>query len=260
MLTEIPIQEYRATLDRCADDLLWEAGASLPPVDAFRLAERFGMVVTRDHRLATRARYARLRPRGGSRQSIETIALADEDRPERRHFAVAHEIGEANVYRVFEALGVDPREASHGIRETIANALAGRLLVPTRWLIGLWRDTDGELPELKQELATASHELIVRRVLECVRSPMIVTVVDQGRLAWRRWNLSGSAPPRRGLEVDCHRESHESGQPAWGSGRDEPLCGVGPPIARVRAWPIHEPGWCREIVITELVGDEPEWF
>ncbi len=260
VLTEIPIQEYRATLDRCAEDLLWEAGVGVPSVDAFDLAERLGIVVTRDRGLAARARYARLRPRTGSRQSIETIAVADEDRPERRHFAVAHEIGEANVYRVFDALGVDPREASAGVRETLANALAGRLLVPSRWLIGLWRDSDGELPELKHRFATASHELIARRVLECVRSPLVVAIVDQGRPAWRRWNLSGAVPPRRRLEIDCLRHAHETGQSAWGEGRDEALSGIGPPIVRVRAWPIHEPGWRREIVITELVGDEPEWF
>ena len=31
MLTEIAAEEYRATLDRCVEDLLWEAGVDRPP-------------------------------------------------------------------------------------------------------------------------------------------------------------------------------------------------------------------------------------
>lgn len=169
-------------------------------------------------------------------------------------------MGEANAHRVFDALGVDPREAAEGTRETMANALAGRLLAPQRWMRGVWRDTDGDLFELKHVFATASHELIARRVLECTPRALIVTVTDQGRVTWRRWNLSGAAPPRLRLEIDCWRHAHEAAEPAWGDGRDEPNAVGGPPIERVRCWPIHEPSWRREISFTELVSDEPEGF
>lgn len=259
MLTEIPAEEYLATLDRCAEDLLWEAGVDRPPVDAFLLAERLGLVVGRDQRLDGRARYARLSTRAG-RASLESVFVAEEDRPERSGFAVAHEIGESRAHRVYESLGVDPREAAPSARESVANALAGRLLVPRRWLTGFWRDAEGDLFDLKQVFATASHELIARRALECVRAPLIVTVTDHGRVAWRRWNLSGPTPPRLRLETDCQQYAHETGQPAWGDGRDEPHSAGGAPIERVRCWPIHEPGWRREITFTELVDGDPEWL
>lgn len=202
-------------------------------MDAFLLAERLGLVVGRDQRLDGRARYARLSTRAG-RASLESVFVAEEDRPERSGFAVAHEIGESRAHRVYESLGVDPREAAPSARESVANALAGRLLVPRRWLTGFWRDAEGDLFDLKQVFATASHELIARRALECVRAPLIVTVTDHGRVAWRRWNLSGPTPPRLRLETDCQQYAHETGQPAWGDGRDEPHSAGGAPIERVR--------------------------
>ncbi len=259
MLAEIPSQEYRASLDRCAEDLLWEGGVDAPPVDAFTLAERLGMRVTHDRSLASRARYSRV-GQGGERSGTPTIVLAEEKRRERRHFAVAHEVGEANAHRVYEALGVDPREAAGDSREAVANALAGRLLAPGRWLAGLWRDADGDLFALKERFGTASHELIVRRLLVCVRSPLIVTIDDPGRAVWRRWNLSGPAPPRSRLETECQRRAHEGAELIWGDGADEPLTGVSPPIRQVRVWPVHEAGWRREITLTELVSEEPEWW
>ncbi|QDV73392.1 ImmA/IrrE family metallo-endopeptidase [Botrimarina mediterranea] len=255
MLTEIPTEELHATLDRCALDLLWEASVDRPPVDAFVIAENLGLVVAQDQGLVGRGRFARLA--GG--RPLEAILIAGEDRSERRHFVVAHEIGESQAHRVFEALGVDPREAAPSMRESIANTLAGRLLAPRRWLVNLWRDLDGDLLEIKHVLATASHELIARRLLECVRAPLVVTVTDHGRVTWRRWNFSGSPPPRLRLEVDCQQYAHETGQPAWGDGSDEPHSAGGAPIERVRCWPIHESDWRREITFTELVDADAEW-
>lgn len=259
MLTEIPTEEFHATLDRCALDLLWEANVDRPPVDALAIAQQLGLVVAHDETLSGRGRFARLTS-GAGRRPLEAILVSEEDRNERRHFVVAHEIGESQAHRVYEALGVDPREAAPSMREAIANALAGRLLAPRRWLVNLWRDLDGDLLEIKHVLATASHELIARRLLECVRAPLVVTVTDHGSVTWRRWNLSGSPPPRLRLEVDCQQYAHETGEPAWGDGRDEPHSAGGAPIERVRCWPIHEPGWRREIMFTELVDADAEWL
>ncbi|QDT68405.1 hypothetical protein MalM25_13270 [Planctomycetes bacterium MalM25] len=269
MLAEIPAQQYRAILERCAEDLLWEGGVDAPPVDAYALAERLGMRVTQDRSLNSRARYARVGQRDG-RGGVPTIVLAEEKRYERRHFAVAHEIGEAHAHRVYEALGVDPRETARDSREAIANALAGCLLAPGRWLAGLWRDADGDLYAIKEQFQTASHELLARRTLACVRAPLIVTVDDPGLTVWRRWNLSGPTPPRSRLESDCQRRAHETAELAWGDGADQafwdagltgaPFTTVGPPIRRVRVWPIHEAGWRREITLTELMSEEPEWW
>ena len=59
--------------------------------------------------------------------------MRPEPRLERQQWAVAHEIGEHVAYHVFAHWGVDPREAAPNARETVANNLAGRLLLPTAW-------------------------------------------------------------------------------------------------------------------------------
>lgn len=255
MLAELPTQQVLATLDRCAEDLLWEAGVGAPPIDAFAVAARLGMAVVRDERLTNRARFARLAsesPCGG----VATISLAPDDREERRHFAVAHEIGEAHACRVYQTLGVDPLEADPHSRESVANALAGRLLAPRRWLLGVWREAAGDLLEVKSVFRTASHELLARRLLEAVPAPLVATITDNGRVAWRRWNLPGPAPPRSPLEIECQLEAQRGEAPVWfdrlsDSGLHH--------LAQVRCWPVHEPGWRREITLGWLLADEPMW-
>lgn len=259
MLTNVPGEQIRGVLDRCAEDLLWEAGVAGPPVDAFRVAHRLGMVITGDAAMTTRARFARLateHPCGG----VETIVLGQEDREERRQFAVAHEVGEARAYRVYESLGVDPSDLAPESRERIANALAGRLLVPRRWLITEWRESDGDLFALKGVFRTASHELIARRALECASIPLIVTVTDNERMTWRRANLPGATPSRTPLEIDCQMGARTTAEPVCALGRDDPLAAAPPPLARVRSWPIHEPGWRREITFSEPQTAEAPWF
>lgn len=256
MLCEIPVEQYQATLERCAEDLLWEAGIDCPPVDALRMAERLGMVVTSDAAMPGRARYVRKPTTAGS---CQTISLRSESRSERQHFAAAHEVGEANAFRIYDMLGVDPREVDHSSRERVADAIAVRTLVPRRWLLGCWRDADGDLFRLKQLFSTASFEVIARRLLEVVESPLIVTLSDNGRINWRRWNRSGHAPPPVRLETDCQRRAHTQAVPAWACGFDEPGSLAGSPIDRVRSWPIHEPGWRREITLTEIREADASW-
>ncbi|MEQ8846236.1 hypothetical protein [Botrimarina sp.] len=256
MLAELPLQEYLATLDRCAEDLLWEAGVGAPPIDAFRVAQRLGIAVVSDARMLTRARFARLASESPC-GVVETIALAPECREERRHFAVAHEVGEAHAVRVYQMLGVEPAEAGPRAREAIANALAGRLLAPRRWLVGVWRESGGDLLEVKSVFATASHELLARRLLECVPASMVVTITDNGRVAWRGWNLPGPAPPRSPTEIECQRQAQQEERPVW---FDDVPSRAARRIACVRCWPVYEPGWRREITIGLLEAEEPVWL
>lgn len=254
MLAEIPIHQSTAAIDQVAADALWEAAIDQPPVDAFRLAQRLGISVTQNDQLPHRAQ--RVRFSLESPRATQAIVIGPEDRPERRHWAVAHEVGEAIAQRVFDTLGADPCDASPGSREQVANALAGRLLAPSRWLLGLFRDSQGDLAQLKQCFSTASHELIVRRLLESHRDPLIVTVFDHGRLTWRRWNLGGLAPPLNPRELVAWESAHKTGESAWetlDSAQAESFSSEEQAAtAWVRAWPVHEPGWKREVLLTQL--------
>ncbi len=240
MFPELTREELAAGFDRVAAEILAEARIDGPPVDAFVVAKRLGIVVARDDRQSGRARYVRLCDRG-SRRPRATILLRHEPRYERRHWAIAHEIGEHVAYRVFLELAVDPRETAANARELVANQMAGRILLPTAWF---WADAavyGWDLAALKARYGTASHELIARRMLEC-RPTVIISIFDQQRLSWRRSNLPGRAPPPSHTEMACWREVHEQRRPVHASAGSQVVHG----------WPVHEEGWWREILRTEV--------
>lgn len=243
MLAEIPGEQLRAALERTAYDVLGAAEITAPPVDAFELASRLGMTVAREEGAPQRARFVQF---GGAAPHGRTaILLADDPRVERRHWAVAHEIGEAHAHRVFSDLGVDPLEAASGAREAIANHLASCLLLPHAWFAAEGEALDWDLARLKERFVTASHELIARRMLE-MPPPVIITLFDQNKQQWRRSNV-GRAAPMVPAEADARRVAFELGEAVRCEPR-ELLQGV----VDVRAWAIHEPEWKREIVRTEL--------
>jgi hypothetical protein len=244
MLADLTIEELAAGLDAVVNEILVQAGLNAPPVDAFSLAQIMGITIALDNCQEGRARYVRLCDRRAS-QPRATILLRADPRQERQQWAVAHEIGEHVAHRVFAVLGVDPRESPANAREQVANQLAGRLLVPSRWFgrdAGRW---GWDLIALKQRYNTASHELIARRMLEC-RPAVIITIFDQGRISFRRSNLPGRPPPLSPAESTCWKWVHDNNQSR------ETYSGT----CSVKGWPIHEDGWKREILRMELTEEE----
>ena len=240
MLAETSTEELRGGLDAVAGEVLLEAGLSEPPIDAWAIADALRITVALDDRQHGRARYVRLRGYRGC-ESRPSILLRPDPRPERRQWAVAHEIGEHVAWRVFERLGVDPCEAHLDARETVANQLASRLLLP-----GVRFEADAvaagwDLLELKARYRTASHEIIARRMLD-FPPPVIVTVFDHCRVTWRRSNLPGIVPKPAAEELRCQRTVHERNRP-WQCYRGDNV---------VTGWPIHEADWRREIIRAEV--------
>jgi len=208
-------------------------------VDALELARGLGIAVAWDEMQQGRARYVRLA--GRARQGRPLLLLRPDPRRQRLHWAAAHEIGEHLAARLFAAWGVAPAEASPPARERAASFLAGRLLLPTQWFLPDAEQSDWDLLCLHARFNTASHELIARRMLEC-RPSVVISIFDHGRLTFRRGNFSGRVPPPLAVEMDCQREVHHDGRPLR--------------RGRVQAWPIHEPGWKREILRMEV----EEWY
>ncbi len=240
MLPEYTREELAAGLDCVAEEVLAEAGVRCPPVDAFDVARRLGIELAWDDRQSGRARYVRLGGRFAGR-SRATILLRPDPRGERRQWAVAHEIGEHVAYRVFDRWGVDPRETDPAARETVANNMAGRLLLPSEWFAAEGAACGWDLLDLKARFRTASHELIARRMLEC-QTPVVISIFDQGRLTFRRGNLPGRTPPPLPAEAECRRHVHQLCRPL--------RFRKGP--CSIQCWPIHEEGWKREIVRLEV--------
>jgi hypothetical protein len=244
MIGDMPAEQVREAVERVAAEVLARAAIARPPVDALAVARRSGLAVARDDAAGVRARFVKLSHSGGGARGA--ILVADDERPERRQWAVAHELGEAHAHRVFAELGVAPREAPDGAREAVANRLAGCLLLPRAWFLAAGCACGWDLMDLKAQFSTASHELIARRMLEAP-PPVIITLWDHDRLRWRRSHALGRTPPLAACEADARRTAHECGRPARCERRDLP-----DGVADVRAWPIHEAGWKREIVRAEL--------
>lgn len=240
MLPEFAVEEFAAALDAIVEELLDRSGVLAPPVDALAVAAALGIVVALDDRQAGRARFVRLGGHAGSR-TRESILLRPEPRAERRQWAVAHEIGERSAAAVFARLDVDPAETPPTARERIANDLAGRILLPSAWFIEAGLRCNWDLFALKSIFATASHELIARRMLQC-EPPIVVTLFDQGRVTWRRSNLPGRLPPLWPGERQLWRWIHHAARPG-----ETPFEG-----GTIRGWPVHEMDWRREILRTEV--------
>jgi Zn-dependent peptidase ImmA (M78 family) len=243
MLPEIPPEQLNAILDELVEEQLVLAMILAPPVDAFALATSLGLVVARDAAVAQRARLVRLNYQRG--HSTTSILLAPEPRAERRQWSVAHEIGEHLVAEACRRLGVRPDELPPHGRERLANMLAGRILLPATWFFANARRADWDLLALKCLYATASHELIARRMLDGA-IPVIIAIYDHDRLTWRKSNLPGRLPLPGQLEQDCRQAAHATGESSQDSGAQE----------NIHAWAIHEPEWKREIVRVEIKGWE----
>ena len=201
MLAEYTREKLAAGLDAVVMEILGDAGVAGPPVDALPSPGYWESL----WRWTTASRAAPLCPL--ERAPPARLAPADDPgasdlRGERRQWAVAHEIGEHAAFRVFLRWGVDGRVVDPRSREEVANQLAGRLLLPTEWFTADAAATHWDLLALKARYSTASHELIARRMLEC-SPPVIVTIIDQGAVYFRRGNLPGRAPPLSTVEKDC---------------------------------------------------------
>ena len=244
MLTEIPAEQFHMTVEAVAQAVLNEVEWDRAPVDALAVAERLNLVVARDSAMHVRARFVRLSEFGGAGRG--TILLGDDPRPERRQWAVAHEVGESMAQRVFVRLGIPLVDIPPAGREQVSNHLASCLLLPRDWFAADGEAVDWDLLKLKQIYSTASHELIARRMLE-MNPSVLLTMFDQGALQWRRSNAAGRPPRLTSGEATAWRATFASGQPTRCGPSELPEG-----IRRIRCWPVHEPGWRREILRTEL--------
>jgi hypothetical protein len=235
----LTLQSPLTVADACDEivrELLSDCGVSEPPVEPLALAEQLELQVLFDAGQFGRARIKRLCGR-------TAIYLKPDDRPERLHWATAHEIGEWLSGRILERSGLtdldDDADVTPARREQIANEFAARLLLPADWFLADAEELDSDVPALKRRYATASHELILMGLLRLPGLAM-VSVFDQGRLTRRRGN--GQLPPPRLLPIEREvwTRVHQHGE----------ACELWTPEVRVQGWPVHEPGWKRELLRT----------
>lgn len=231
-------EQLSAILDDVAAELLEAAKWKGHAVDAVHVARRLGLTVARDRKLCGRARYVRLSAGRGRLRGA--IFVGEADRPERLQWAVAHELGEYAVHRVFTRAEIAPYAEQPALREQLANELARRILLPRRAFEEIGCDCNWDLGALKRTFIAASHELIARRMLD-LPPPVVLTVFDHGRIHWRRGNRAMRRNEPHQRERALMRLAHQSGTYQEQNADD----------LFIRAWPVHEPGWKREILRTE---------
>lgn len=217
-------------------DTLADAGVDAPPVDAVNLARRMGLEVVWNADQIERGRLVR-------RGRRAMISLRPEPRRERVQWTVAHEIGEYLAASLLERLGVEENSGA-GLerrREDVASRFAGLLLAPPQWFDPLTRCRRLDLEDLKARFSTASHEILATRLLD-TRPLAVISVFDQNAHARRISNLPCRTPGLTSEETETRREAHASARPVFRRNGGQ----------TVHAWPIHEPGWAREITLLEF--------
>lgn len=223
--------------DAVVADLLLAAQISNPPVDALLLSQRLQHTLLWDASQIGRGRLIR-------RDGETTILLRPEARPERVQWAAAHELGESVAWRVCQSVGVDADDVSPRQRETLANELAQRILLPDNWWRSAVAQSAGDLLQLKALFATASYELLAWRLLDLPEF-RVITIWDQGQMTRRRCNRPGSPQRLTVAESRVWETIHSHG----GRASEHPATG------RVAGWAIHEPEWKREILVWEPAGE-----
>lgn len=222
-------------VDELVTDALTAAGLTAPPVDAVDIARALGLEV-RLHK--DQAERGRLVHAGG----WTTIVCRPEPRPERYHWTVAHEIGEYMVAQSADRWSGEVVVLDGAVREWLSNCFATHLLTPREWFLEDCRHHDFDLLSLKTRYATASHEVIALRTLES-DVPAVITIFDNGKQSRRLGNLCYRVPDCSQAERSCQRAASRSQTP------QSVLVGE----TRIRAWPLHEDGWKREILRTEFI-------
>ncbi len=161
-------EEVTQLLDRIVESLLEECGIRQPPVDPKKIADKLGLVLSE-------AQLAGRRGQSYRRQGKQHVEIHREDRPERKNFALAHEIVELELKKVLE----EPRECHRW-----ANLGASFLLMPTPWFREKCQASGFDIAELKTVFSTASWEAVGLRTLNFSES--IVTIVDDDRVTRRK--------------------------------------------------------------------------
>ena len=176
-------EEIVELLDRLVENVLSVCEIKQPPVEPKKIADRLGIAYS-ETRLDGR------RGQSFRRRGLPHVEVHHEDRPERKNFALAHEIMELELKKVLE----DPRECHRW-----ANLAASFLLMPTPRFREECCRSEFDIAQLKKVFSTASWEAVALRTLNFADS--IITIVDAslpvGLPVVGGKRLRKTSPPRR---------------------------------------------------------------
>lgn len=225
-------ERWDDSIDELIREILRTLAIDQPPVDALFVGRAIGCELAFDAAQTGRARQKTI-------DGQPAIFLKPEDRPERLQWAAAHELGEIFAWQICKRVSESLDELPANFREQLANRFASRLLLPTVWYSDRLGETGFDLYSFKERFPTASHELIGRRLLDFAPH-RILTIIDRGQVVHRQNGYQSRPGPLLSFERQIVARCH-------GSGRyfSQDFEGI-----RCDVWPVHEPGWKREILLT----------
>lgn len=225
-------ERWDEAIDELISGVLRRLAIENPPVDAMFIARALGCELAFDAGQQGRARQKTLDGR-------TAIFLQPDDRPERLQWAASHELGEVFAWQICERVSECLDELPLNFREQLANRFASRFLLPTAWFAQQLRESGFDLYLFKEQYRTASHELIARRLLDFYPD-RILTIVDQDQVVCRQNGHHARPGPLLSFERQLVSRCRESGRCLSQDSR-----GI-----RCDVWPVHEPGWKRQILLT----------
>jgi len=220
-------EEVAGLLDTIVRELLTACGIDHPPVHPKNIADKLGLVYSE----------AELRGRRGQsfrRRGYQHVEVHRRDRPERKNFALAHEIMELQLKKVLDDPTQCHRRASLG---------ASFLLMPAPWFREECLRSRFDIAELKKVFSTASWEAVALRTLNF--SEAIITILDDGRVTRRKSSYPYYVPRKLSQE---EREVAEQ-VVRTGTSRKQPF-----PSCEVAGYPVFEDE--RRRVILRTTFDE----
>ena len=220
----------------------WESRHREPPVDAFAVARALGIAVALDDRQAGPGaiRPAERSPCGAT---AGDDPLAARTAAERQQWAVAHEIGEHVACHVFAQWGVDPRETAAQRPRGGGQQPGGPAAVADGLVRGRrGRRAAGTCSLLKARYATASHELIARRMLEC-RPPVIISIFDHSAFPFGGATFPAGCRRHRRPKCECWRDVHAATMPLQNCARPRSHSGLASPRGRMEAGDTAHARW-----------------
>ena len=184
-----------------------------PPVDALLLAQvGFGYNVEFVEPDADEPRQYGDRPK--RKPPPMTILLREDQSDESQHAVAARAIAKLLVPGIFAKLGIVVGTENRSAQTQLLGQVVPRLLLPTRWFAADVRRANFDLVELKERYPTAGYEAIAVRMLDVADDPMVIAIIEDGSVGFRRANRFQAVRKLTEAEERCAAKVAATEEPA----------------------------------------------
>ncbi|MGL4421998.1 MAG: hypothetical protein ACRCZF_15125 [Gemmataceae bacterium] len=222
---DVSEEDLFEAIDAAVRQLLETTEQLEPPVDAVLLVQmafgfRIQMIEPEDEEPLEYGEEPR-RPR---RPPPRTLVFKYDQSEESQQAMAARACAKAMLPGILQKIGIAPGTENRGLGNQLGALIATRLLLPTRWFARSARQTGFDLMALKDIYPSASYEALARRMLDVAEEPMVMAIVEDGSISWRRGNRFAAPRKLHACEELCIEQlaqtevakARAAGWTAWG--------------------------------------------